>query len=117
MLLVVKEGKVAGCEPWQRHPVNEGKLCIKGWNTHQFIDHPDRLAKPLIRKEDELREVSWDEALTLIARKLAEIKEQSGPDSLAFLSSARCTNEENYIFQKFARAVIGTNNVDHCARL
>ena len=117
MLLVVKENKVLGCEPWQRHPVNEGKLCIKGWNAHQFIDHPDRLTKPLIRKGCELKEASWDEALDLIAKKLAEIKEQSGPDAIAFLSSARCTNEENYLFQKLARAVMGTNNVDHCARL
>jgi len=117
MLLVVKDGKIAGCEPWQRHPVNEGKLCIKGWNAHQFIDHPDRLTKPLIRKGDEFKEASWDEALTLIAGKLTAIKEQSGPDAIAFLSSARCTNEENYLLQKLARAVIGTNNVDHCARL
>jgi formate dehydrogenase major subunit len=117
MLLVVKDGQIAGCEPWQRHPVNEGKLCIKGWNAHQFIDHPDRLTKPLIRKGDEFKEASWDEALTLIAGKLTAIKEQSGPDAIAFLSSARCTNEENYLLQKLARAVIGTNNVDHCARL
>ena len=117
MLLVVKDGQIAGCEPWQRHPVNEGKLCIKGWNAHQFIDHPDRLTKPLIREGDEFTEASWDEALTIIAGKLTALKDQSGPDAIAFLSSARCTNEENYLLQKFARAVIGTNNVDHCARL
>ena len=117
MLLVVKGGKIAGCEPWQRHPVNEGKFCIKGWNAHQFIDHPDRLTKPLIREGDEFKETSWDEAISLIAGKLTAVKEQSGPDAIAFLSSARCTNEENYLLQKLARAVIGTNNVDHCARL
>ena len=117
MLLVVKAGKVVGCEPWQRHPVNEGKLCIKGWNAYQFIHHPDRLTQPLIREGNVFKESSWDEALDLIAGKLAAVKAESGPDALAFLSSARCTNEENDLFQKFARAVMGTNNVDHCARL
>lgn len=117
ILLVVKEGKVIGCEPWLRHPVNEGKLCIKGWNAYQFIHHPDRLTKPLIRKGGKLQEASWREALDLVCKKLSEIKERSGADAIAFLSSARCTNEENYLLQKFARTVIGTNNIDHCARL
>jgi len=117
LLLVVKDGNIVGSEPWQRHPVNEGKLCNKGWNAYQFIHHPDRLKKPLIRKGNTFEESSWDKALNLIAGKLNSLKEQSGSDSIAFLSSAKCTNEENYLVQKFARAVIGTNNVDHCARL
>jgi predicted molibdopterin-dependent oxidoreductase YjgC len=77
------------------------------------------LKKPLIRKKKggELEEASWDEALNLIAKKFKDIKKKDGADSIAGLSSARCTNEENYLFQKFMRAVIGTNNVDHCARL
>ena len=98
---------------------NQGSLCVKGRFGMDFIQHPDRLTKPMIRrnKKEELKEASWDDALTFIADKLASIKKASGADSLAGLSSARCTNEENYLFQKFMRAVIGTNNVDHCARL
>jgi len=98
---------------------NEGSLCVKGRFGMDFIQHPDRLTRPMIRrnKKEELKEASWDEAFTFIADKLASIKKASGADSLAGLSSARCTNEENYLFQKFMRAVIGTNNVDHCARL
>lgn len=117
MLLVVNDGRVVGTEPWARHPVSEGKLCIKGWNAHQFIHHPDRLKKPLIREDGKLREAAWDEALNLVASRLMEIKGRYGADSIALLSSAKCTNEENYLMQKLARVVIGTNNIDHCARL
>lgn len=96
---------------------NNGSLCVKGRFGNDFINHPDRLKTPLVRKNGSLQEASWDEALGLVASKFGEIKAKSGPDSLAFFSSARCTNEENYLVSKFARAVIGTNNVDHCARL
>jgi predicted molibdopterin-dependent oxidoreductase YjgC len=96
---------------------NDGSLCVKGRFGMDFIDSPDRLKTPLIRKDGELKEASWEEAHTFIADKLTAIKEKYGPDSIAGFSSARCTNEENYLFQKFMRAVIGTNNVDHCARL
>jgi len=98
---------------------NLGSLCVKGRFGMDFVQHPDRLRTPLIRREKggELEEASWEEALDLVAKRFGEIREKNGPDSLAGLSSARCTNEENYIFQKFMRAVIGTNNVDHCARL
>jgi predicted molibdopterin-dependent oxidoreductase YjgC len=98
---------------------NEGSLCVKGRFGLDFIQHPDRLKMPLLRrnKKDELKEVPWDEAYTFIAEKMTSIKKSFGADSLAGLCSARCTNEENYLFQKFMRAVIGTNNVDHCARL
>ncbi|MGQ9456651.1 MAG: formate dehydrogenase subunit alpha, partial [Anaerolineae bacterium] len=82
-----------------------------------FIHHPDRLPQPLIRRNGEFQPATWDEALDLVARKLAEIREAHGPDALGFLCSAKCTNEENYLMQKFARAVIGTHNIDHCARL
>ena len=71
----------------------------------------------MIRKNGRLVEAEWDEALTLVAKKLGAIKAESGPDSIAVLSSAKCTNEEKYVLQKFARAVVGTNNIDHCARL
>jgi predicted molibdopterin-dependent oxidoreductase YjgC len=96
---------------------NEGSLCVKGRFGVDFMNHPDRLKTPLIRKNGELVEAGWDEALDYIAGKFKTIRDQDGPDALAGLSSARCTNEENYLFQKFMRAVIGTNNVDHCARL
>ena len=96
---------------------NYGSLCVKGRFGYDFINHTDRLKTPLIRENGELREASWDEALDLVAEKLTGIKKGSGPDSIMVLSSARITNEENYIAQKFTRATIGTNNVDHCARL
>jgi len=97
---------------------NHGSLCVKGRFGYDFVNSPKRLKKPLIRNNGSgFREASWDEALGLIANKLSEIKKKSGPDSIGLLCSARMTNEENYLSQKFARAVIGTNNVDHCARL
>ncbi|MCK4722330.1 MAG: molybdopterin-dependent oxidoreductase, partial [Dehalococcoidia bacterium] len=111
-------------------PVNHGGLCVKGRFGFDFVKHVDRLTKPMIRNEgrrkdikvdgnfrEVFREASWDEALGLVAKRLAQIKEKHGPDSIGVLSSAKFTNEENYLVQKFARAVLGTNNVDHCARL
>ena len=96
---------------------NEGNLCVKGRFGQDFVSDDRRLTTPLIKKDGEFKEASWDEALDLVASRLAAIKETNGADSIAGLSSAKCTNEENYIFQKFIRACIGTNNVDHCARL
>ena len=96
---------------------NNGHLCVKGRFGFDFVQGPERLTRPLIKKDDSFVEVSWKEALGFVAEKLTAIKEQNGPDSIAALSSAKCTNEENYLMQKFMRAVIGTNNVDHCARL
>jgi len=98
-------------------PVNKGRTCVKGRFGYDFVNHPDRLITPLIKRGDELVEASWDEALDLVADRLASIKEKYGGDSIAVLSSAKCTNEENYLLQKFTRAVLETNNVDHCARL
>ncbi len=117
LLLMTKDGNVVGTRPWFGHPISQGRLCIKGWNAHEFIHHEDRLKKPLIKEGDSFKEVSWEQALKFVAQRLGEIRAKNGPNSLAFLSSAKCTNEENYLMQKFARAVIGTNNVDHCARL
>lgn len=96
---------------------NNGVLCVKGRFGFEFVDSPERLRTPLIRERGTLREASWEEALTFVATKLREIKEKYGPHSIAGLASARATCEENYLFQKFIRAGIGTNNVDHCARL
>ncbi|MBS3914915.1 MAG: formate dehydrogenase subunit alpha [Bacteroidetes bacterium] len=97
--------------------VNEGHTCLKGRFAFGFYNHPDRLRTPLIRKNGELVPASWDEAYDFIANKLNSIKKDFGPDYIAGISSARCTNEENYIMQKFIRAVIGTNNIDSCARV
>lgn len=117
LYLEVLDGEPIGTIPCKTSPVNQGKLCIKGWNVHEFIRNKNRLKKPLVRKDGELVEVEWDEAIDYAASRLREIKEANGPDSIGFLTSARVTNEENYLYQKFARAAVGTNNVDHCARL
>ena len=117
LLLQVLDGEVVGTLPQKDHAINEGGLCIKGWNAHEFIYNEGRLKRPLLKKDGSFKEVSWEEALEEVATRLKKIKEESGPDSIAGLTSARCTNEENYVFQKWMRAVIGTNNVDHCARL
>jgi formate dehydrogenase major subunit len=90
--------------------------CVKGKFGWDFVNSPDRLTKPLIREGDKFREAAWDEALGLVARRFAEIKAKDGPDALAFISSSKCTNEESYLMQKLARAVIGTNNMDNCSR-
>jgi predicted molibdopterin-dependent oxidoreductase YjgC len=96
---------------------NYGSLCVKGRFGWDFVNHPARLTRPLIRKNGNLVEADWDEALSLVASKFQEIKEAHGADAFGGFTSARCTNEDNYVFQKFFRATIGTNNVDHCARL
>ena len=96
---------------------NYGSLCVKGRFGYDFVHHPDRLQKPMIKENGTFKEASWDEALDLVAAKFTQIKDESGADNIMVLSSARITNEENYLAQKFTRAVIGTNNIDHCARL
>jgi len=115
--LEVVSGEIVGVLPANDHPVGLGSLCIKGWNAHSFVHHEDRLASPLIRENGEFKEASWDEALALVAKKFNGVKSKSGSDAIGVLTSAKCTNEENYLLQKFARVVLGTNNVDHCARL
>ncbi len=116
--LNVFNGKVVKTTSDRSHGApNRGSLCVKGRFANEFIHSPDRLTSPLIRRNGKLEKASWDEALDYIAEKLNGIKEKHGPDSIGGLSSARITNEENYLFQKFMRAAIGTNNVDHCARL
>jgi len=116
--LNVHEGKVVKVTSDRAHGApNWGSLCVKGRFANEFIHSPDRLTTPLIRKNGKLEEASWDEALDYISEKLTAIKAEHGPDAIGGLSSARVTNEDNYVFQKFMRAAIGTNNVDHCARL
>lgn len=114
--LNVKDGKVIGVTPNKEAPVNGTELCVKGRFHTDLIHSPDRLTKPLIKVDGEFQETTWDIALDTVAKKFMQIKEESGPDSIAGLSSARCTNEENYLFQKMMRAMMGTHNVDHCAR-
>lgn len=117
MVLQVLDGEIVGTLPAKTGPSNEGRLCIKGWTVHEFIQYQDRLTTPLWRKNGSLRTTSWDQALDFTAAELSRLKETHGPESVAFVGSARCTNEETYIFQKFARAVFGHNHIDHCARL
>ncbi len=145
--LLVKNNKVIGVQSNPNAPVNRMALCVKGRYGYDYIHHPERLTKPRVRRyllegkdKNDIRdsiidtrksnietsniespwdwvEVEWDEALDIAAKKFMEIRDQFGADSLGFLTSAKCTNEENYLMNKLARQVIGTNNIDHCARL
>lgn len=108
---------MVGVSPSPSHPMSRGRLCIKGWLSHEFLRHPDRLRTPLIREGDRLRKADWKEALNLTHQRLSDLVDSFGPTSLAVLTSAKGTNEENYLWMKFARAALGTNNVDHAARL
>jgi len=114
MYLGVKDNKIVGVRGDEQGDANQGKLCVKGrFGIAEFVNHQDRLTKPLIRKNNRLEEASWDEALDFVTSRLARYH----GDEVAVVSSAKSTNEDNYVMQKFARAVLGTNNVDHCARL
>ena len=117
LVLKVEEGRAAATYPDRENPVSRGSLCVKGWVAHEFVHHPERLTSPLLRKGDRFEEISWEEAIALAASKLKETAAKYGPDAIGGLSSAKCTNEENYLFQKLIRAAFRTNNVDHCARL
>jgi len=116
MSLVVKNGVIIDAEP-AYGDANQGLLCVKGKFGFKFVSHPGRLKTPLIKKDGRFLEASWEEAYSLVVSKILETKEKYGADAIMGLSSAKCTNEENYAFQKMMRAAIGTNNVDHCARL
>jgi predicted molibdopterin-dependent oxidoreductase YjgC len=115
--LEVRDGRAVGVTPSREHPVSRGSLCIKGWTAHEFVNHPARIRTPLIRKHGIVREATWDEALGLVAEKLGDIGDRNGSGALGFFSSAKVTNEENYVFMKMVRAAFKTNNIDHCARL
>ncbi len=109
--------RIIGISSQDGEGTNQGSLCVKGRFGYEFIGSAERLTRPLIKKDGVLKEVEWDEALGLVAEKFTSLKAAHGADAIGGLSSARCTNEENYLFQKFIRGAIGTNNVDHCARL
>ena len=113
----VKDGSILSIQAPYNADVNQGHTCLKGRYAFKFYNHPDRLKNPLIKKNGKFEEVSWDEAYDFIAEKLMAIKNEHGPDAIAGISSARTTNEENYLMQKMIRAVIGTNNIDGCARV
>jgi predicted molibdopterin-dependent oxidoreductase YjgC len=117
MYLHVRKDRIVKVTGVEELGPNYGSLCVKGRFGYDFVHDPQRLTKPLIREGDSFREASWDEALNLVAGKFKRIQSQHGADAIGVLSSARITNEENYLVQKFTRAVLGTNNVDHCARL
>lgn len=114
--LHIKDNRVVKVEPVEDE-INQGMLCVKGKFAYNFIGHPDRLTMPLIKEEGDFRQASWEEAYTLIADKMKDLKNTYGPDSIAAMTSARCTNEDNYMMQKLFRAGIGTHSIDHCARL
>jgi len=117
VLLESMNGRLTGTLPQKDHPVSKGALCIKGWNCHEFVHSKRRLTRPMMREGDELVETDWDTAIKVVAEGLGKARDEHGPDYVGFFASARCTNEENYVLMKLARVVIGTNNVDHCARL
>jgi predicted molibdopterin-dependent oxidoreductase YjgC len=117
VLFEVLDGQLLKTLPLKTHPVNQGKLCIKGWNLHEYVNSRMRLESPLLKLNGRFHDVTWDRALKFAADKLKSIIAEHGPDSVGVLVSAKISNEENYLLQKFARAVVGTNNVDHCARL
>jgi len=113
LYLEVDGTRINGVYPSMSHPTNEGKICVRGWNVHEVASSPERLKQPLLRSNGVFHEVSWEEALGFVAGRIREIRDRDGPDALAFLNSPRCSNEESYLLQKLARAIVGTNNVDH----
>jgi len=115
--LHVQEGKVIKVTGVEDVGPNYGSLCVKGRFGYEFINHEERLTRPLIKENGEFREASWDEALEHVAQRFKKVREKNGSDSIGVFCSARMTNEENYVAQKFTRAALGTNNIDHCARL
>lgn len=117
LFLHVEEGRAVGASPSPLHPMSRGRLCIKGWLAGEFVGHPDRLLYPLIRQNDRFSRVSWERALSKVIEEFSRIRSEHGADALGVLTSAKGTNEENYLLMKLARAGFGTNNVDHVARL
>ncbi len=114
MEIGVRNGKIVSVHGSRSSQANNGRLCVKGrYGIADFVHHPERLTQPLLRENNKLKATDWDEALDFVAKKLSAY---SG-SQIAVIASAKCTNEENYVVQKFARSVLGTNNIDHCARL
>lgn len=104
--------EIVGTYPSVSHPANQGRICVRGWHVHEVASSTDRLLKPLVRKNGSFEEVSWNEAYDTIAARLTQVRDKYGPDAIGFINSSHCSNEDSYVLQKFARSVIGTNNVD-----
>ncbi len=117
IVLHIRNGEILKATSPEESAVNRGNLCVKGKFGFDFVTNKDRLREPLIKRNGGFEAAAWDEALSLAASRLKEIKEKHGPESVGGIASGKCTNEDNYLFQKFMRAVMGTNSVDHCARL
>ncbi|MBS1263722.1 MAG: Formate dehydrogenase subunit alpha [Methanonatronarchaeales archaeon] len=114
--LLVEDGEAVNVERWDEHPVNGGQLCMKGVTCHEFLGHQDRLKHPMLKVQERFVEVSWEFALRAVVEELNRVRDAHGPESVGFLASAKCTNEENFLVQRLARR-FGTGNVDQCARL
>lgn len=114
MVLTAENGRIAKVTPFQK---GDKFLCPKGVKVADFVHSPNRILKPLIKSNGGFREASWEEAVGVVAARLLEVREKYGPHSIGFMGSGCFTNEEIYSFQKFARAVVGTNNIDSCARI
>ena len=112
-----RDGRITQVRPVLESPVSKGHLCVKGRYAFGYVSAPDRITEPMIRDRGRWRRVSWDEARGFVAERLRTLIERHGPDAVGMLASARATNEDNYVAQKFARTVVGTNNVDCCARV
>jgi len=115
--LEVKDNRLVRVRPGTESPVNHGTLCVKGCYGYDFVHSPERLRSPLVKMNGELQGLSWEEALDQVVAEFKRIKEKYSPDSLAILGSSKCTNEENYVLQRLARGVLGTNNIDNGSRL
>jgi predicted molibdopterin-dependent oxidoreductase YjgC len=105
--------RIQGAYPCLSHPTNRGRLCVRGWHVNEVASAPDRLTHPLVRRNGEFHEIGWDEAFALFAERLTAIRDRHGPEAVGFLCSPRSGNEESYLLQKFARCLVGTNNLDH----
>jgi formate dehydrogenase (NADP+) alpha subunit len=117
LFLHIEGGRILGASPSPAHPMSRGSLCVKGWLAGDFVAHPERLIHPLLRERDRMIKATWDEALALAAASLRSIQNEFGSQALGILTSAKGTNEENYLLMRLGRAALGTNNVDHVARL
>ena len=115
--LEVKDGRLVRVRPSTESPVNHGTLCVRGCYGYDFVHSPERLTSPLVKIDGNFQAVSWEQALDRVATEFKRIKENHGSDSLAILGSSKCTNEENYLLQRLARGVLGTNNIDNGSRM
>jgi len=115
--LQVKDGKIIKVLAQKDHPINSGKLCIKGANLEKIINSPKRLKYPMIKTKNGFKRISWSKAFDIISKKIKEIKKTYGDSSIGIITSTKCTNEESYLIQKFARVVLGNNNIDNATRL